>query len=79
MSMLTDHETACLILALRDDKQRLMRDLAAARADFAASQHDLNHAREDAANWKLRASKLNSEETIVLPTARLSPASSGSP
>jgi len=27
------------------------------RSDFAASQHDLNHAREDAANRKLRVEK----------------------
>jgi hypothetical protein len=100
MSMLTDHETACLILALRDDKQRLMRDLAAARdrvqqleaahpehwlpksvtvSDIAAKALTLESELAAVRAEVERASKLNSEETIVLPTARLSPASSGSP
>ena len=94
MSMLTDHETACLILALRDDKQRLMRDLAAAREALTLLKKVEQASVSILAAWDIDDNddycrfvhRLEPHQRVLRAalaaasvTARLSPASSGSP
>ena len=74
------------LAAAREDNHALRQASESALSRFERSEADWVIRWE---LWKIelaavraeveRASKLNSEETIVLPTARLSPASSGSP